>query len=64
MTLDDREQRFLFVVPGCLEYRDAARAFLAYVCDQLARKKAFPSDTSHRVISAFVEAFNNAAIHA
>jgi anti-sigma regulatory factor (Ser/Thr protein kinase) len=55
---------FRFVLPGRLEYRDAARAFLAYVCDQLARKNTLPEDVGHRVISAFVEAFNNAVIHA
>src|SRR5262245_61416534 len=50
---------FRFVLPGRLEYRDAARAFLAYVCDQLAKKNTLPEDVGHRVISAFVEAFNN-----
>lgn len=55
---------FRFVLPGRLEYRDAARAFLAYVCDQLAKKNTLPEDVGHRVISAFVEAFNNAVIHA
>jgi anti-sigma regulatory factor (Ser/Thr protein kinase) len=57
-------ERFRFVVPGRLEYRDAARAFLAYVCDRLAGRGRLPPDLGHRVISAFVEAFNNAVIHA
>jgi anti-sigma regulatory factor (Ser/Thr protein kinase) len=57
-------ETFRFVLPGRLEYRDAARAFLAYVCDQLAKKNTLPEDVGHRVISAFVEAFNNAVIHA
>ena len=56
-------EHFRFVVPGKLEYRDAARAFLAYVCDRLVQRGDFPEDTGHRVISAFVEAFNNAVIH-
>ncbi|MCK6550916.1 ATP-binding protein [Myxococcota bacterium] len=59
-----RDERFRFVLPGRLEYRDAARAFLAYVCEQLAKNQALPEDVGHRVISAFVEAFNNAVIHA
>ena len=59
-----RDECFRFVVPARLEYRDAARAFLAYVCDQLAKSNALPEDIGHRVISAFVEAFNNAVIHA
>jgi serine/threonine-protein kinase RsbW len=60
----DRDESFRFILPGRLEYRDAARAFMAYVCDQLAQKNALPEDVGHRVISAFVEAFNNAVIHA
>jgi serine/threonine-protein kinase RsbW len=55
---------FRFVLPGRLEYRDAARAFLAYVCDQLTKQDKLPADVGHRVISSFVEAFNNAVIHA
>jgi serine/threonine-protein kinase RsbW len=55
---------FRFVMPSRLEYRDAARAFLAYICGQLVRRNAFPEDVGHRVISAFIEAFNNAVIHA
>jgi anti-sigma regulatory factor (Ser/Thr protein kinase) len=57
-------ERFRFVVPARLKYRDAARAFLAFVCDQLAKQHSLPDDVGHRVISAFVEAFNNAVIHA
>ena len=57
-------ERFTFQLPGRLEYRDAARAFLAHVCDHLARSGHLPSDAGHRVISAFVEAFNTAVIHA
>ena len=57
-------ESFRFVLPGRLEYRDAARAFLAHVCDQLCQTKTLPEDAAHRVISAFVEAFNNAVIHA
>jgi serine/threonine-protein kinase RsbW len=59
-----KDESFRFVLPGRLEYRDAARAFMAYVCEQLAKKNALPEDVGHRVISAFVEAFNNAVIHA
>lgn len=59
-----RDEHFRFVLPGRLEYRDAARAFMAYVCEQLALKDALPIEVGHRVISAFVEAFNNAVIHA
>ena len=54
---------FRFSVPGRLEYRDAARVFLAYVCDQLVQRGDFPKDIGHRVISAFVEAFTNAVLH-
>lgn len=58
------EEQFRFVLPGRLEYRDAARAFLAFVCDRLTAAGRLPPDLGHRVISAFVEAFNNAVIHA
>jgi serine/threonine-protein kinase RsbW len=57
-------ERFRFVVPARLKYRDASRAFLAFVCDQLAKQHTMSEDVGHRVISAFVEAFNNAVIHA
>ncbi len=57
-------ERFQFVLPARLEYREAARAFLAYVCGRLSQRGALPADAGHRVISAFVEAFNNAVIHA
>lgn len=60
----DKPELFRFVLPGRLEYRDAARAFLAYVCDQLSKEDKLPPDVGHRVISSFVEAFNNAVIHA
>lgn len=55
---------FRFLVPGKLAYRDAARAFLAYVCDQLGKRGRLAPDVGHRVISSFVEGFNNAVIHA
>ena len=55
---------FRFFVPGKLAYRDAARAFLAYVCDQLGQAGRLAPDMGHRVISSFVEGFNNAVIHA
>ena len=61
---DIAPELFRFVVPGKLEYRDAAKAFLSYVCNRLARRGGVPQDVAHRVVSAFVEAFNNAAIHA
>jgi serine/threonine-protein kinase RsbW len=54
---------FRFVIPSRLEYRDAAKAFIAYICERVARRRALPEDLGHRVISAFVEAFNNAVIH-
>lgn len=57
-------ERFRFVLPGRLEYRDAARAFLGYLCERLTARGILTPDVSHRVISAFVEAFNNAVIHA
>ena len=55
---------FSFTMPARLEYRDAARSFLAFVCDRLVEDHEWSPSASHRVISAFVEAFNNAAIHA
>lgn len=58
------EELFRFVTPSRLEYRDAARAFLAFVFERFASRQAMPSDAAHRVISAFVEAFNNAVKHA
>ncbi len=61
---NDETESFRFVVPARLEYRDAARAFLAYVCARLVQRGEFPKDIGHRVISAFVEAFNNAVLHA
>jgi len=63
-ALDGERSRFRFELPGRLEYRDAARAFLAHVCDHLAQRGQLPPDAGHRVISAFVEAFNNCVIHA
>lgn len=64
---DDRvvgAERFRFGVPARLEYRDAVRSFLAHVCDALVRRKMLGSKEAHGVVSAFVEAFNNAVIHA
>lgn len=60
---EDEEELFRFELPARLIYRDAARAFLAFICDQLAQRGRLPEDAGHRVISAFVESFNNAAIH-
>lgn len=59
----DGTERFRFSVPARLEYRDAARAFISFVCGQLARRERLSDELGHRVISAFVEAFNNAVIH-
>ena len=56
-------ERFRFELPARLEYRDAARAFLAHICDQLIRANRLPSEVALRVVSAFVEGFNNAVIH-
>lgn len=55
---------FRFVLPGRLEYRDAARSFISYVCERLTKTYHLPEDLGHGVISAFIEAFNNAVIHA
>lgn len=63
-ALESRPQRFRFELPGRLEFRDAARAFLAHVCAHLEHEGQLPADAGHRVISAFVEAFNNCVIHA
>lgn len=57
-------ETFRFATPSRLEYRDAARAFIAFICEQLQQREALPADVGHRVISAFIEAFNNAVIHA
>ena len=61
---NDTGDAFRFVLPARLEYRDAARAFLGHVCDQQSRRDLFGEDVAHQVASAFVEAFNNAVIHA
>lgn len=58
-----RPEVFRFVLPGRLEYRDAAKAFVSYLCEQLVQEKGTASDLGHQVISAFVEAFNNAVLH-
>lgn len=52
------------MLPGRLEYRDAARVFLGYLCERLTARGILTADVAHQVISAFVEAFNNAVIHA
>ena len=57
-------ERFQFALPGRLEYRDAARAFLAFICERVAERHGLPGDLGHQVVSAFVEAFNNAVVHA
>lgn len=58
------DEVFRFVVPARLEYRDAARGFLAYICKALVKDRLLPDGAEHEVASAFVEAFNNAAVHA
>jgi len=58
------EEVFRFVVPGRLEYRDAARGFLDFVCRQLQEKGRLSGEACDHVLSAFVEAFNNAVVHA
>jgi len=55
---------FRFAVPARLEYRDAARGFLAFICQTLVDARLLPAGADHEVASAFVEAFNNAAVHA
>lgn len=57
-------ERFSFGVPARLEYRDAVRSFLTHICDQLVAREVLSERDSHGVVSAFVEAFNNAVIHA
>lgn len=57
-------ERFRFGVPARLEYRDAVRAFITHICGQLAHRKMLSEKDGHGVVSAFVEAFNNAVIHA
>ncbi|NJK88468.1 MAG: ATP-binding protein [Myxococcales bacterium] len=55
---------FRFAIPARLEYRDAARGFLAYICRTLVDDDRLPKGADHEVASAFVEAFNNATVHA
>lgn len=55
---------FRFAVPARLEYRDAARGFLTYICRTLVDDDLLPAGADHEIASAFVEAFNNAAVHA
>jgi len=57
-------EQFRFVMPGRLEYRDAATAVLTFICNQLTRRGAMPEEVGHRVISAFLEAFSNSVRHA
>lgn len=57
-------EQFRFVIPGRLEYRDAATAVLSFVCDRLAHRGALTKDVGHRVISAFLEAYSNSVRHA
>lgn len=57
-------ERFRFGVPARLEYRDAVRSFLTHICDRLAERGVLSPKDGHGVVSAFVEAFNNAVIHA
>ncbi len=59
-----RSEIFKFAVPARLEYRDAARGFLTFICRSLEQKNKLPTGADHQVASAFVEAFNNAAVHA
>lgn len=58
------EDEFRFQLPARLEFRDAARSFLEYLCDKLSAEDRISSETGHQVVSAFVEAFNNAVVHA
>jgi len=60
----DGSEVFRFAVPARLEYRDAARGFLTYICRALVDEALLPAGAEHEVTSAFVEAFNNAAVHA
>ncbi|MEM6860944.1 MAG: ATP-binding protein [Myxococcota bacterium] len=62
--MPDATEHFRFVLPARLEYRDAARGFLDFVCRRLHEQGALESETAHQVVSAFVEAFNNAVVHA
>lgn len=57
-------ERFRFGVPARLEYRDAVRSFIHHICTQLAERGVLSGKDAHGVVSAFVEAFNNAVIHA
>lgn len=57
-------ERFRFGLPARLEYRDAVRSFLSHVCAQLVQQGILSEKDGHGVVSAFVEAFNNAVIHA
>jgi serine/threonine-protein kinase RsbW len=57
-------ERFRFGVPARLQYRDAVRAFIDHICRQLVGRRYLTEKEAHGVVSAFVEAFNNAVIHA
>lgn len=57
-------ERFSFGLPARLEYRDAVRTFLSHICTQLVSTGVLSEKDGHGVVSAFVEAFNNAVIHA
>src|SRR5690348_17324633 len=53
-------------VPGTLRYRDLAVRVISAACklvDETEPRSSAKQDFDHQVISAFGEAFNNAAIH-
>lgn len=51
------------VVPCRLLYRDSVGALILQICERLEREGA-EAGMAYQVVSAFNEAFNNAALHA
>jgi serine/threonine-protein kinase RsbW len=54
--------RLQIVLPCQLRYRDAAGALIAQICERLERERG-EAGLRDQVISAFIEAFNNVALH-
>ena len=57
-------ESFRFQLPGRLEYREALLQFMVFLCHELEQQKNISPDFTHRLISSFMEAYNNAVVHA
>ena len=57
-------ENFSFDVPARACFRSAVGSFISSICEELRTQERLNEESSHQIMSAFLEGFNNVVTHA